>query len=311
MLLIYFKIIESRRMAQTSLDLDPTDAWATHAMSHYYEYRNEPHNCIDFLARTEANWCRSNIIANHNYWHWALHHIENGEHQLALDMFEQHASANLNSKRVIDLVDCVSLYYRLKLDGYEIGPEKWADLTELFKHRIKYHGFCFNDTFTLMMLSSSGRTNREKFVFFSSLDEYLINDDNMNSDLVDSRDTCNNLVHRQESHNYLKEINQNLGVGLFTAIARFDDGNYQDVVDQLYPIRYELYKIGGSNAQRDLFHQMLTHAAFRSTDKLHNKLALALLNERLALKPNSHLNKRLANRYNVTPLYKFDPTKRN
>ena len=54
---------------------------------------------------------------------------------------------------------------------------------------------------------------------------------------------------------------------------------YAKVVDLMYPIRYDIWKIGGSRAQKDLFTQLLIHAAFRSNNV---QLGHALLNERIA-----------------------------
>jgi len=33
------------------------------------------------------------------------------------------------------------------------------------------------------------------------------------------------------------------------AFVAYDDGNYGNAVDLLYPVRYKVWKIGGSNAQ--------------------------------------------------------------
>ena len=53
----------------------------------------------------------------------------------------------------------------------------------------------------------------------------------------------------------------------------------------------------GSNAQRDIFHQMLTISALKSNNLFHNKIGLNLINERLAIKPNSCLTNRIAKRF--------------
>jgi predicted Zn-dependent protease len=55
-------------------------------------------------------------------------------------------------------------------------------------------------------------------------------------------------------------------------------------VEHLLPIRYSVPEIGGSQAQRDLFHQILIAAALRAP---RPALARALLAERTRLKPNN------------------------
>ncbi len=98
---------------------------------------------------------------------------------------------------------------------------------------------------------------------------------------------------------YLKNLNHKIGNNLMHSVFHFNEGNYDQVVDLLYPIRYEIYKIGGSKAQKDLFNQILIHAALRS-DKMKNKqMGHALINERLGLVQNSPLTMRMANKYGI------------
>ena len=98
---------------------------------------------------------------------------------------------------------------------------------------------------------------------------------------------------------YLKELNHRLGNNLMNAVFHFNEGNYNQVVDLLYPIRYEIFKIGGSRAQKDLFNQVLIHAALRSNENRNKQLGHALINERLALVENSPLTMRIANKYGI------------
>jgi hypothetical protein len=146
-----------------------------------------------------------------------------------------------------------------------------------------------------MLLSQCGATD-EKEEFFNSLDEHLKQDLSNSSEIT--RDACNNIVFDHKNlGSYLRHVNRKLGVNLYHAICYFDSGEYAQVVELLNPIKYDLYKIGGSNAQRDMFHQMLTQAALRSSFHTHNRLGLALVNERLGMKPDSKLTRRLAERF--------------
>ena len=61
-------------------------------------------------------------------------------------------------------------------------------------------------------------------------------------------------------------------------------GDYDGVVERLLPVRYSLPIIGGSHAQRDLFHQILIAAALRAP---RPAVARALLGERTRLKPEN------------------------
>uniref|UniRef100_A0A8D0H5B3 Uncharacterized protein n=1 Tax=Sphenodon punctatus TaxID=8508 RepID=A0A8D0H5B3_SPHPU len=64
-----------------------------------------------------------------------------------------------------------------------------------------------------------------------------------------------------------------LGLPLCQALVEFDGGNYDKAMELLYPLRYQLPQIGGSNAQRDVFNQLLIHAVLNSKSKANQKLA--------------------------------------
>ena len=275
---------EARRAALASHELNPRDAWASHTLAHYYEYRADPHAGIDFLRRTEHDWSGSNMIAAHNYWHLALYHVERDEHDAALQLFDAHLMPNATLDRTLDMVDLASMLFRLRLDGCSSADtrERWSKLRSAFVHRADHHAYTFNDAHVLMILNESGDADSTK-TFFDSLDHYLA------SGAAD--------VTSQASMDYLKSVNKRLARPLFDAICSFARDEHDQVVEALYPLRYELQRMGGSNAQRDMFHQMLTQSALRSSVPLHNKIGLAMLNERLALKPDAALNKRIAVRF--------------
>jgi Flp pilus assembly protein TadD len=75
-----------------------------------------------------------------------------------------------------------------------------------------------------------------------------------------------------------------VGVPLAESIVAYRASRYGEVVDRLAPLRYQLVKIGGSHAQRDVFVQMLIEAALKAG---RFTLARALLSERTAWRPNS------------------------
>ena len=80
-----------------------------------------------------------------------------------------------------------------------------------------------------------------------------------------------------------------VGVPLVEAIIAFHRGAYDDSVALLFPLRPEIWRIGGSNAQRDIVDWTLTAAALRSGQR---SLALGLAYERLAGRPESLINQR-------------------
>ena len=76
--------------------------------------------------------------------------------------------------------------------------------------------------------------------------------------------------------------------GLCRAIVAFYRGEAADALELLGPIRGELWRLGGSWAQRDVFEQLTIEAALKANPQIDGR---ALLARREVLRPNSRLVK--------------------
>ena len=77
-------------------------------------------------------------------------------------------------------------------------------------------------------------------------------------------------------HGSVGQITQALGIPLVKAMTAHKTGDHSSVVNLLWPIRHDLYQVGGSHAQRDIFFQVLVDSTIR-TDQ--SKLTSALLSD--------------------------------
>lgn len=103
--------------ALKGLDREPKDGWAMHALAHVYEMEGRADEGIARLSKTVQDWSVCNHLACHNFWHWALYHIEKGELDAAGDIFENEIlRRSLQSKTMLDIVDCASLPFRMQLE---------------------------------------------------------------------------------------------------------------------------------------------------------------------------------------------------
>jgi hypothetical protein len=64
------------------------------------------------------------------------------------------------------------------------------------------------------------------------------------------------------------------GESICEAIAAYKNDDFAGCFERVFPIRYDIYKIGGSNAQRDVFTQLMLHAGFQSESSEHKRNAL-------------------------------------
>jgi hypothetical protein len=72
-----------------------------------------------------------------------------------------------------------------------------------------------------------------------------------------------------------------VGLPVCRSLLHFGHGRYQQVLDELLPIRTRVHEFGGSHAQRDAVERTLLEAAIRAG---RTDLALALVSERLSVR---------------------------
>lgn len=259
---------EAEKYALKALELNPKDCWSTHAEAHVIEMEGRQDDGIKFLSKTINDWTTGAMLACHNYWHWALYHIEKGEYQAAVDIYDEEVGKRCHSGAMLDLVDASSLLYRLQMEGVDVG-NRWKEIYHLWESHTDDHILVFNDVH--MLMCTLGAKNEDATLkLLASLREFVRDGAGTN---------C--------------EVSKEVGLALCEAFEQADKGNFDNAVEILKPIRYKIVKIGGSNAQRDLFNLFLIHVALNSTSKQHHQFVRSLLAERKAMKENAPMTDRL------------------
>jgi tetratricopeptide (TPR) repeat protein len=250
------------RAAEAALTLNPRDAWAVHALAHaLYE-------AADFdtgIARLPPaiHPCRGlNWFRNHLLWHLALLHFARGEYGRAAAMsrtvFERTPSAIAG-----DLHDAISLLWRLELAGRPVS-ERWPPFTAIARERIDRIGLHFHVAHITMALAGGGD--------WASADKHLA------------------LVRDRAATDRSGLVGEVL-VPLLDGLQAFAARDYARALARLEPIRPRIVELGGSRAQRDVFHDTLFEAAFRTGDA---ERAGRFLAERLARRPDHFWRTRAA-----------------
>lgn len=203
------------------------------------------------MSTTAHNWDSCDYVACHNYWHWALYHIELGEYDAVVDLFDtQIARRALQSKTMLDVVDMTSLLYRLELIDPSLLPKSaWDKAYSIVEPHLHDHILAFNDTHFMMASLAVKKTSVETLL-----------------ETCQERDTCDNKIR----------------LAILKAMVAYNEERYNEAVELLLPIRYDLINIGGSHAQRDVFQQLLFLAALKSSK--HKELAVSLFHQRQQLK---------------------------
>ncbi|KAM9481306.1 tetratricopeptide repeat protein 38 isoform 2-T2 [Clarias gariepinus] len=264
---------QAEKVAKEGLALTREDGWCVHSVAHVHEMKAEIDKGLKFMASTEKDWVVCDMLACHNYWHWALYHIEKGEYEAALTIFDEQLSRRcVKSGAMLDTVDVCSLLYRLEMEGVSV-KDRYRELLQVTEPHTEDHTLIFNDLHFLMVslgCKETGITQR----IVESLRE----------------------LSKEPEENHQHQLASTIGLPMCQAMVEYDEGNYSKTVELLKPLRYRLVQIGGSDAQRDIFNQLLIHAAMKSQDKHHQKYARCLLVERDAARLNSPLTARLIQR---------------
>jgi len=77
------------QVGQECLSITPKDIWCVHAMSHVFEESNRPKEGLAFLAEREGDWADNANLDRHVWWHRALHHIQLGQQEEALSVYDE------------------------------------------------------------------------------------------------------------------------------------------------------------------------------------------------------------------------------
>jgi tetratricopeptide (TPR) repeat protein len=237
-------------------ELCPEDPWAIHAVAHVFLMRGEPHAGLSWLARNEPHLAGCNNFAFHVSWHGALFHLELGAPDAALDLYDRRVRA-VQTDDFRDIANAASLLRRLERHGISVG-DRWTELAAKAETRIGDPSLVFARLHDLLSLAAAGRTAAAEMMLRSMR------------------------LHAARQSGTQSRILGEIGLTLGVAILAARRGQYERVVDLLFPVRDRIRRIGGSHAQREIFLQCLTDSAIRAGR--HGEAAI-LLDERLRLRP--------------------------
>jgi tetratricopeptide (TPR) repeat protein len=257
-----------------ALELQPADGWAVHAVTHVMEMQGRIDEGIAWLTSRQADWSPadgSNLFAAHNWWHLALFHLDRGEYDRVLELYDAKL-AGPQADAILVLVDCTALLWRLRLEGVAIG-DRFEQVADRWQARLDdERGFyAFNDVHAMMSFAATGRR------------------------ALASRLQLDMGIAAQQGTGSNRMMTAEVGLPLAQAFRAHARGAFRVAADLLDATRDGAWRFGGSHAQRDLLSLTLIDAALRAGDTAR---AQYVLNERVVLKPTAW-SARLAERVRV------------
>jgi len=252
--------VEAERTARRALALEPRDGWAVHAVAHVMEMQGRIHEGIEWLTSREADWAvEGNAFAPHNWWHLALFHLDRGDHEAVLDLYDRRIDGP-QADMLLVLVDLTALLWRLQLEGVDVG-QRFERVADRWQEKLAVEGghYAFNDLHAMMSFAATRRSA-----------------------------PAAELLARMQAAAQAADANagmtRDVGLPLAQGVLAFAQGRHADAIEHIEPARDGAHRFGGSHAQRDLLTLTLIAAATRDGQ---TALARHYIAERLVSKPTA------------------------
>jgi tetratricopeptide (TPR) repeat protein len=247
----------AERVGRRAVAINPEDMWSIHAVAHVMEMQGRHAEGLAWLDVAPDRWADRAAMRNHLWWHKALFHFERGELDAALDLYDGTVDPGPDLF-YIDVQNCASLLARIELLGGDVGG-RWASLAERAAAWAEDHQMAFTDVHTIVPLARTDRP--EAAAHLASLEALA----------AGSGETARRLRDHV--------------LPVCHAVAAFYAGDFRRTIELLWPLKDDLVPLGGSHAQRDLFHLILLESALRAG---RFELARALAGERVVLREHGH-----------------------
>ena len=241
---------EAWQYAQTSLDMNPVNAVASHSMTHVHFERGDAASGEDFLG----GWLRGFHSPASSYvhlsWHLALFELALGKYRETLDRYENFIRPSVVSKAMSTLNDSASLMWRLQIYGGMPPDKPWDEVLVLAAPAAQRPGAAFRDAHAALAFAGSGN--------FELMEQMI---DRLQK-AADGGDL------------FIKDVVLPLTQG----IDAFGREDYTDAVRYFEPVFPQLVRVGGSHAQREVFEDTFLEAFIRAEQW---EKAESMLSERL------------------------------
>lgn len=229
---------DAEAAGRRAVALEPTDAWGLHAVSHVMEMSGRTAEGIVWLEGSRPLWPGCNNFRFHLAWHLGLFQLEAGDADAVLKLYDTDVMPAA-SDDFRDIANAVSLLWRLKQSGIDVGA-RWGQLRDLALKRHQDLTYVFASLHYLLALVATGEREAAARLI-------------------------NGLAARAGEQGCDQgQVARELGLELAKVIATSGTVDTSGLA-RIAPL---LSRLGGSNAQRDLFMRILLVAAAEGGNEL-------------------------------------------
>jgi tetratricopeptide (TPR) repeat protein len=269
-----FLLKEAEAAARRALELQPDEGWAQHALAHVLLTTGRVEEGIAFLEPLRAGWGRFiSFLYTHLWWHLALFYLAEGRFAEALEIYDQDVWAKDKSFSQ-DQIGAVSLLARLEFAGADVGG-RWVELGQWLAARKADIAQPFLSVQYLYGLVRAGRPEAEELLAAIRLAP-------------------------QTAPAESREAWAKAGVTLAEGLHAHAHGDYASAAKLLEPATALIAGLGGSHAQRGLFHIFLVDSLIKGGHP--GRAQLILERQRAGFPDDVPLNRKLAGLYTALGL---------
>lgn len=230
----------AEEQGRRALSLCRADAWAVHAVAHVMEMQGRTEEGAEWLTGRTADWAPGNMLAYHNWWHLALHHLDEGAFDRVLAIYDS-GIRPAPSGVALELVDASAMLWRLMLRGADVGP-RFVEVADVWEGFADDAWYAFNDVHAMMAFFATDRPASQARVLAS-------------------------LARAASGSGTNARMAQEVGIPLARALVAFGAGRHAEAAAGLCAVHPIASRFGGSHAQRDVIHLTAVEAAIRAGDR--------------------------------------------
>jgi tetratricopeptide (TPR) repeat protein len=248
-----------------AIELDPGDLWAAHAVAHVLEMQGRRGEGIRWLTNLAPNWEGGNNLQHHLWWHCALFHLERGDTDTVLDLYDRsfrNLAAPLTLAQpdlYIDVQNAASMLFRLQRLGVNV-ENRWDELADKAEARIGDCVSAFTLPHWMMALAATGR-----------------------------RDAAARMIEAMRAYangpGTTPPLVRDYALPIAEAVCAHGEGRYADALEAMLPALGGMFRLGGSHAQQDVLEQLFLDAAARAGRTDEVRMMLERVAGRRALPP--------------------------
>lgn len=246
-----FALEESRQYEKAeevgylAVELNPHVVWGIHGTAHALEMQGKVDQGSRFMDQYFDYWSKDNFFASHNAIHSILFKLEQEDLDAVVNLYDNFVFSENTPPIIAPMIDGSSALWRLYLEGVDVG-NRWQVLATKWKEKAFQTYHPFNNMHAMAALVGNG-DEAEAQQLISTVESFL--EDPSNAKIT--------------GYQIMKDV----GLAVCKGLHYFGQGNYSAVIEQLLPVQDQVYRMGGSHAQRDLVDRTLLEASLRAPNR--------------------------------------------